>query len=135
MSVERVDTRGSYLQPGHYTFTIASVPMKGDWGPGKNYYDFDFMVRVHGEVLSHKEKIPVWLVGPYLRAIGVPESEPDVFEWDKATSVGATFDAEIILESGKDGKSYRHIKNPVAIQGFPKVKVAANVAADEEPPF
>lgn len=130
--IERIDTRGNVLSPGHYTFTIISVPMKGEFKPGSTYYDFEFMAKVGSENISYKEKIAVWLVGPFLRAIGVTESEPDVFEWDKSSSVGATFDAEIVSEMGKDGKHYRHIRNPMAISGFPKVAVRAK-NTDEVP--
>ena len=139
---ERVDTRGSSLEPGSYTFTIISLPIKGDYdvdkgrpAAGKNYYDFEFAAKVGADMVPWKEKIPVWVVAPLLRAIGVRESEPEVFEWERESSIGATFKGEIVSQLGKDGKNYRHLVNPVAIEGFPKTSIKKNDYSGEEVPF
>ncbi len=123
MSAELVDTRGEYMGPGKYTFTIADVPQKGTWKEKANYYDFRFLVNYKDSYVEHKEKIPVWQAAPLLRAIGAKEVEQGVFEWDKEASVGTMFDGEIVMEKGKDGiKEYRKLINPIAIDGFPKNK-------------
>jgi hypothetical protein len=121
MSLERVDTRGNAVGPGKWTMVVSETPISGDWGPGKNYYEFKFKVYVSpGSKLPYSERFPVWLCGPLLRALGCNEVETGIFEWDKEAVVGVKFDGEIVIEKGKDGKDYRKLRNPVAIAGFPK---------------
>ena len=141
MTTEITDTRSKGIEPGKYTFTIASTVLKGEFKPGANYYDFQFLVNVGKETFEHNEKIPVWLSGQLLLAIGAKEKEQGVFEWDKESVVGTMFDAEIVFEKGIDKRTglerdYRRMKNPVAINGFPKNKnIHPSSENDEAIPF
>jgi len=110
--MERTDTGGLGLKVGRYTFKVAENPIKGAWGGGATYYEWFFETFANGGITEHKEKIPVWKMGPLLRALGQKEVEPDIFEWDREGVTGLEFDGEIVMEWNKDKtKAYPRIAN------------------------
>lgn len=136
MTVEKTDTRGDGIVAGNYTFIVASEPIKGEFKPGKTYYEFDLDVIVGAEKMKHQQKIPIWLCQPILRAIGAQETDPGIFEWDTEAVIGTMFDGEIFYEKNiNTGKEYRKMRMPVAIAGFPKDSAYAAPKGEAEVPF
>lgn len=131
---ETTNTGGLGLKPGNYTFKVSENPFKGVWAGGTPYYEWVFVTTVNGEFKEHKEKVPVWKMGPLLRALGQLETEPDVFDWDTEEVQGLEFDAEIILEADRKDKS----KTYPRLANHRKVGSAVAVAKkpeDDEVPF
>lgn len=129
--MERTYTGGKGLKVGKYTFTVSENPVKGAFQGGSVYYEWFFTVYADGEMKEHKERIPVWKMGPLLRALGQKEVEPDDFEWDREGMQGLQFDGEVVMEPDyKDKtKSYARITN------HRKIGSAVAAAADDQPPF
>lgn len=111
--VERIDTGGKGLRVGQYTFTVSENPVKGEFSGGTVYYEWFFTTFADGEIKEHKERIPVWKMGPLLRVLGQKEVQPDVFEWDRDNVKGLKFDAEIMMERDRKDptKAYARITN------------------------
>lgn len=125
MSTEITDTMEG-LRAGKYTFTVAAIPEKKQFTKsGKWYYDFTLETECGQSLLTHQEKIPVWLSAPILRAIGAKEVEEGKFEWDREKVVGIQFDAEVEMQKSGD-KIFPHITNPIAIK---------QPVSDEKVPF
>ena len=103
--VEIIDVGGKGLRAGKYTFTVTENPVKGAFAGGSMYYDWFFTVFADGEIKEHKERFPVWKMGPLLRALGQKEVAPDKFEWDREGMRGLKLDAEIMMEIDYKDKS------------------------------
>jgi len=109
--LERTETNTG-LKVGKHVFTVSDVPVKKRFESGSVVYEFVFEVKDGDKLITHKERIPVWLSGPILKALGAKEIEPGVFEWEKEETVGKMITADIVMEPNpKDGKSYRRMKN------------------------
>jgi hypothetical protein len=131
MATERTDTGGKGLRVGRYVFTVSEAPIRGAFASGAVYDEWFFTVLADNELKPHKERIPVWKLGPLLGALGQKEVSPEVFEWDRDKVTGLQFEAEIVMERDRKdaSKSYARLSNPK------RVGSAAKVAADDSVPF
>jgi hypothetical protein len=122
---ERTDTRSFQLTPvGNYKFVCSKVPVKKLTNGDRQFafYEFEFEFQApDGSIKTHSERFMTWLVGPLLKAFGFKEkeTEPGVFEWEKADCVGKKVDAKIIHEPDKKDKTKMRSRMVDIIEGLP----------------
>lgn len=109
--IERTDTNTG-LPLGHYKLTIvAPVEKRKFENNDKKFYLFKFETIVGETIMTHEERIPVWMASDILKALHAKEVTPGVFEWDKDAVLGEVIEGDIVMEKGKDGKEYRRLRN------------------------
>lgn len=108
---ERTRT-GDALAPGRYVFVVDSEPEKTRNEGGKVFYKFSFNTVVNGANVIYKERFPVWLLDPLLKALGAKEVAPKEWEWDTQEVIGKQVEADVTYENF-DGKTYPRMKNIV----------------------
>ena len=109
MSIETVDTN-SGIPTGGYTCTVVEEPKKVRMGKTVGY-EFSFSaINKNGERYTHKEKFPVFLVGPLLKALGCEEVSPGNFKLVTEDVADKVVAGEIVYEK-YEGREYPKLKN------------------------
>jgi len=101
----RLDTNGDLFPQGTFHFKVIDVPQKGETKGGYAYYAFKFAANVDGEEMPYTERFMVWLMAPLCRALGFPEEEPGVFDFDASWCLGKEIEATIVHEKIEKGPS------------------------------
>lgn len=100
------------IPPGEYEFTVAETPTKKLTANGKPMYVFTFLANMGEYMKKHTERIPAFMAGDLLRALGCNEIKPGVFQWEKSEVKGKTVKATIVYEPDRNDatKSWPRMK-------------------------
>ncbi len=116
MSEEIINTN-SGIEAGKWIFTVIEEPKKIHMGKNNTTgYEFKFSaINTEGMRAEHKEKFPVFLVGPLFKALGCEEVSTGKFKFDPTNMADRVVSAEIIYEdfvnkTTGETRPYPHMK-------------------------
>ena len=106
-----LDTGGGKAPRGVYKVRVSKLPVKGKFDSGHVYYELSFDMRSLEDaqlVTTHKERVVVWMMGPFAEAMGFmenPKGSGKYPDFDVNKCLGKVFYGKIVHEKQTKGKS------------------------------